>query len=124
MPIRFACPSCGQPLLARDDKVGRKLKCPKCRKTLVVPTESQPRGETAGELTGEARTGEMGDRAARGAARPEAALPQQKTAAAGRVPTRPAPKQDHPSLQAILDLGGQYARAGEGGRFYLQLVPG
>lgn len=38
MPVRFSCSECGQRLNARDDKIGKTLKCPKCRTQLVVPT--------------------------------------------------------------------------------------
>ncbi|MEX1224370.1 MAG: hypothetical protein WEA31_07460 [Pirellulales bacterium] len=38
MPVRFSCSECGQRLNARDDKIGKTLKCPKCRTQLVVPS--------------------------------------------------------------------------------------
>ena len=35
--IRFKCIYCGQRILARDDGIGKKGKCPKCRHELRVP---------------------------------------------------------------------------------------
>jgi DNA-directed RNA polymerase subunit RPC12/RpoP len=42
--IRFKCIYCGQRILAKDDSVGKKGKCPKCRHELVVPdfTKGRP----------------------------------------------------------------------------------
>jgi hypothetical protein len=36
--IRFACPSCKSVMETRDDRAGRKLACPKCRKAITVPS--------------------------------------------------------------------------------------
>ena len=41
--IRFKCIYCGQRILARDDGVGRKGKCPKCKHELVVPKSTKGR---------------------------------------------------------------------------------
>src|ERR1019366_2352617 len=37
MPIALSCPSCHADLKLRDDLVGRKVKCPKCREIIKVP---------------------------------------------------------------------------------------
>ncbi len=34
--VRFSCP-CGRDLKADDDKAGRKVRCPECRETIIVP---------------------------------------------------------------------------------------
>jgi DNA-directed RNA polymerase subunit RPC12/RpoP len=41
--IRFKCIYCGQRILARDDGVGKKGKCPKCKHELVVPKSTKGR---------------------------------------------------------------------------------
>jgi len=38
MPIRFKC-SCGSPLRAADENVGKRLKCPTCGEIVVVPDQ-------------------------------------------------------------------------------------
>lgn len=38
MPIKFPCLHCQKSLSARSRKVGHKVKCPNCDKTLTVPT--------------------------------------------------------------------------------------
>ena len=223
MPIRFACPHCGQSLRARDDKVGRKLKCPKCQKTLTVPadvpstaseertsgsqddalselivyddetieeTEAAPRSaapqtrppslaagqgghvavprwmfyvhaallalvagvafasgwligggkkddgnstittapqrpvEIAGHLKWKAAMGETGDKDAVIIVLPIGRTPTKKIPAATLLVDKPALKPDDPSYQAIHELGGFYVRAGEGGQFFVQLMPG
>ncbi|MCE9555684.1 MAG: hypothetical protein K8T91_20230 [Planctomycetes bacterium] len=223
MPIRFACPHCGQSLRARDDKVGRKLKCPKCQKTLTVPadvpssvseertsgssddamselivyedetieeTEAAPRSpappsrppslaavqgghvavprwmfyvhaallalvagvaftagwligggkkedvnstitaapqrpvEIAGHLKWKAAMGETGDKDAVVIVLPIGRTPPKKIPTATLLVDKPALKPDDPAYQAILELGGFYVRAGEGGQFFLQLMPG
>jgi DNA-directed RNA polymerase subunit RPC12/RpoP len=37
----FNCPTCGQPILAKRDWVGRQMKCPSCdtRITITVPAK-------------------------------------------------------------------------------------
>lgn len=37
MPIRFACPQCGQKLSVPEEKSGLAARCPKCRQPLVIP---------------------------------------------------------------------------------------
>jgi len=207
-------------LRARDDKVGRKLKCPKCRQSLMVPSQTdaalqdesavgaddpfselvvyddeivyeteedaarvgsagpeaagegafEPRHvaiprwmlyvhagvlaflaimafvlglliggstredriaaappkpvEIGGSLRWEAVTGEIGDKGAAVVIWPVGRTPQKKIEAARLLVDKPAPKRDDPAYQAILELGGDYARAGDGGHFYVQLVPG
>ena len=50
MPIRFFCHNCQQVLKAREDKIGRRMPCPKCKKAVVVPEANDPRLEaTAAE---------------------------------------------------------------------------
>lgn len=219
MPIRFPCPHCGQSLRAREDKVGRKLKCPKCRQALTVPAESaagdgsadsapddpfselivydddvvyeteepparamatsvstgaegtfDPRRvavprwmfyahagllgilalaafslglligrtthtegpvanplrpvEIEGNVKWEATTGELGDKDAVVVIVPVGRTPQKKIPAETLLVDKPSPKPDDPALQGILELGGQYARAGAGGTFYVHLMPG
>jgi DNA-directed RNA polymerase subunit RPC12/RpoP len=41
--VRFKCIYCGQRILARDDGVGKKGKCPKCKHELVVPKSTKGR---------------------------------------------------------------------------------
>ena len=41
--IRFKCIYCGQRILAREDTVGKKGKCPKCKHELVVPKSTKGR---------------------------------------------------------------------------------
>jgi hypothetical protein len=36
-PISFPCPSCGGKLKARADLTGKKFRCPRCSKAVVVP---------------------------------------------------------------------------------------
>jgi len=38
MSIRFPCTECSQLLSIREEKIGREVRCPKCRHTLTVPT--------------------------------------------------------------------------------------
>ncbi len=44
MAIRFACPHCGRNLKAADAAVGKSLACPKCSRSVVVPTPLAARG--------------------------------------------------------------------------------
>jgi phage FluMu protein Com len=37
-PVRFPCPQCEQLLSIREEKSGRKVRCPKCKVVLVVPS--------------------------------------------------------------------------------------
>ncbi|MFH1369883.1 MAG: hypothetical protein ABII09_01135 [Planctomycetota bacterium] len=41
--IRFKCIYCGQKILAKDDGIGKKGKCPKCKHDLVVPKSTKGR---------------------------------------------------------------------------------
>jgi DNA-directed RNA polymerase subunit RPC12/RpoP len=41
--IRFKCIYCGQRILAKEDGVGKKGKCPKCKHELVVPETTKGR---------------------------------------------------------------------------------
>ena len=36
--IRFRCKSCNQKIVARDEYSGKRLRCPKCKNAIVVPT--------------------------------------------------------------------------------------
>jgi len=47
MAIRFFCSHCRQLLKAREDKIGRRVPCPKCKKPVTVPKESDPEVEHA-----------------------------------------------------------------------------
>lgn len=38
--IKFACILCGEKISARDELVGKRVRCPKCNNTSVVPAES------------------------------------------------------------------------------------
>lgn len=38
MPVRVTCTGCKTPLKVRDDMAGKKVKCPRCSRTLVVPS--------------------------------------------------------------------------------------
>src|SRR5262245_19576010 len=42
MPISVPCPQCGKVLRAPDDLGGRKVQCPSCRATFVVPQGGEP----------------------------------------------------------------------------------
>src|SRR5437016_6293662 len=35
--VTFTCPSCGAKLRARDDSVGKRIKCPRCSQPARVP---------------------------------------------------------------------------------------
>ena len=41
--VRFKCIYCGQRILTREDTVGKKGKCPKCKHELVVPKSTKGR---------------------------------------------------------------------------------
>ena len=49
--IRFKCIYCGQRILARDDGIGKKGKCPKCRHELRVPKTTKGRPAISTEKT-------------------------------------------------------------------------
>ncbi len=49
--IRFKCIYCGQRILARDDGIGKKGKCPKCEHLLVVPKTTIGRPAISTEKT-------------------------------------------------------------------------
>jgi hypothetical protein len=80
--------------------------------------------EIGGALRWEAVTGEIGDKGAVAIIWPVNRTPQKKIEAASLLVDKPAPKRDDPAYLAIQELGGDYARAGDGGHFYMQLVPG
>lgn len=40
MAIRFACPSCGQPIEIDDEWAGQSVACPYCRRVVAAPRES------------------------------------------------------------------------------------
>jgi len=40
MPIRFICEQCGQKLSVSSRVAGRRVKCPKCKETIKIPSES------------------------------------------------------------------------------------
>jgi hypothetical protein len=219
MPIRFSCPRCGQALRARDDKAGRKLKCPKCDQSLSVPLEdTRPAPDSEGaaadsppselivydddvssgteEPDGAASTPRPDDQAVehfnpryvavprwmlfahggllavlamaafaigmhfgRGAREdgvptttrivdvegtvkwgppakeqgdkdavlivwPAGGVPPSKIDVATLAAGKPAPKADDPACQKLMEMGGQYLRAGDGGALQLRLVPG
>jgi hypothetical protein len=42
MPIRIQCPSCGKRLSAKDEQAGKKVACPGCKNTLVLPAVLSP----------------------------------------------------------------------------------
>lgn len=53
MPITLGCPSCGKRFRARDESLGKKVKCPYCQAAVQVTAEDQapvmpPSGQTAG----------------------------------------------------------------------------
>ena len=41
MSIKFACPHCQTKLSAREEKVGRKFRCPKCAEVIRVPAPEE-----------------------------------------------------------------------------------
>ncbi|MCA9024070.1 MAG: suppressor of fused domain protein [Planctomycetaceae bacterium] len=41
MSIEFDCPECGHQIRVRDENAGRKGKCPKCGKKIVVPSADE-----------------------------------------------------------------------------------
>lgn len=46
MPIRFACPSCQQPIEIDDQWAGQSVACPYCKRVVTAPTASTwPAGE-------------------------------------------------------------------------------
>ena len=49
--IRFKCIYCGQRILARDDGIGKKGKCPKCKHELRVPKTTKGRPAISTEKT-------------------------------------------------------------------------
>ena len=42
MFINFKCPHCGTALQDLSDLAGKKSKCPRCKKTLIVPERESP----------------------------------------------------------------------------------
>lgn len=54
MPIQVTCPACGQRSKAPDEALGKKAKCPRCKKEMVISpdapaqTEEPPAREAAG----------------------------------------------------------------------------
>jgi len=48
--IRFKCIYCGQRILAREDTVGKKGKCPKCSHLLVVPWTTKGRPAISADI--------------------------------------------------------------------------
>lgn len=49
-PVRFPCPQCDQLLSIREEKIGRKVRCPNCKVAVVVPNH-----EAAAEAMAEHR---------------------------------------------------------------------
>jgi hypothetical protein len=56
MPIRFACPSCGQRLTVGEHKAGRSASCPKCQSPLTIPEKKE-----AGRLSARAAPKQGGE---------------------------------------------------------------
>lgn len=50
---------------------------------------------------------------------PKDARPEMKTDLSGLLPHDPPPEQDHPGLQSIESIGGDYARADDAGKYQL-----
>lgn len=40
MEFKMSCPTCGQKLWVRDEDTGRKGRCPHCKKTFVLPSQT------------------------------------------------------------------------------------
>ena len=59
-PVRFPCPRCDQLLRIREEKIGRKVRCPKCKAVLVVPTH-EAAAEAIAEHRGRATTSQAAD---------------------------------------------------------------
>jgi hypothetical protein len=47
MPIRFACPHCRQKLSVSSRKAGQTADCPRCKRTLEIPSPSEPTAPVA-----------------------------------------------------------------------------
>lgn len=43
MPIKVTCPACGQRSKAPDEAIGKKAKCPRCKKEMVISAAPPPR---------------------------------------------------------------------------------
>lgn len=93
------------------------------RQTAVVTAPLRP-VEIEGHLKWEATTGEIGDKDAVVIVLPVDRTPQKKFAAAALTVDKPPLKPGDPVFEEIKELGGDYVRAGAGGQFYIQLVPG
>ena len=46
--IRFLCPSCRMALRVREERAGRRVLCPFCRRSSTVPAASEDPAATAG----------------------------------------------------------------------------
>src|SRR5579864_18044 len=66
MTIAFHCPSCGKWLKTRDDKAGRRTRCPECAEPLTIPQSGSPdvfEAEGSQEPDGETGSGRARGRA-------------------------------------------------------------
>lgn len=50
MTVEFRCPLCQQRLSAREEKIGREVRCPRCKNTVVVPRDVGPRDPGQGRV--------------------------------------------------------------------------
>ena len=50
-PLEFRCPNCQQRLMAKAEKAGRRVKCPRCGGSLVVPGDEEPLPPPVQELS-------------------------------------------------------------------------
>jgi len=48
--IRFHCKKCGQKISVPENSAGKKGKCPKCKKMVVVPTLEQIPAESISRI--------------------------------------------------------------------------
>lgn len=90
----------------------------------TITTAPQRPVEIQGHLKWKAAMGETGDKDAVIIVLPIGRPPPKNIPAATLLVDKPALKPDDPAYQAILELGGVYVRAGEGGQFFVQLMPG
>src|SRR5262245_18488062 len=42
MPIRFKCPNCQKGLRVREQDEGKRVRCPSCKKPVVIPAPTAP----------------------------------------------------------------------------------
>jgi hypothetical protein len=118
MPITLGCPSCGKRFRARDESVGRRVKCPFCQAAVSVPSpEEASRAGAPTDVVPVPSSGKTAPPPGRPPALPPPPGPKEPALFdVAQVPSRPAPPpavtpgaaedwgaSDHPPNQIILE---------------------